>query len=62
MSKTAFKEKGKGENREQYYRKDDGKWIKTGESFINSLWHDWVIAKDTHRYRDKEDFLVFDYK
>lgn len=58
MNKPAFKEKGS----EQYYRDDEGNWIKCDETTIHSLWSVWVMAKGIKRYRDDDGFLVFDYK
>ena len=58
MSRIAFKEKGK----EQYYRDDDGEWVKASEAYINALYGTWVASKGVDKYIDKDGFLVFDYK
>ena len=52
-----FKEK---EDEQFYY--NNGKWIKCGESTIDSLWNSWVSSPKASRQFDEEGFLVFGYE
>ncbi len=52
----SFKEKDK----EQYYYKNNN-WIKCDETMINSLWNNWVVSENCHRYFDDDGFLIYGY-
>ena len=55
----AFKQKSKDE---LYYQDKNGKWIKTHENKINSLWLIWMTSeKAKPQYQDRNGFTVFEY-
>lgn len=56
--KPIFKEKE--ETKEQFYF-DNNRWIKCGESKINSLWENWVVSENIYRHYDDYGFLVYGY-
>ncbi len=57
LQRIPFKEK----QGDKYYFKN-GKWIKTDEEMINSLWHTWVMSIGIERYFDNDGYLIFTYK
>ena len=58
--KTKFKPSFKEKDNEQFYY-THRKWVKCGESLINSLWIKWLSAKNADSIFDNDGFLVFGY-